>query len=147
MIWLAGPNNQPLLVPDQDLADALLRALRRDGDDHVRLVFLSSCQSATRSPSDAFRGLAPKLVQAGVPAVLAMQDLAPIETARAFSQVFYRQLLQHGLGGPGGQPSARPAVDQPFARGSHPRAVHAPRRRPAADARPRTPRHRGNGVR
>ena len=96
MVWLAGPNNQPFLTSDQNLADSLQRALRRDGNDPLRLVFLSTCQSATRSPSDAFRGLAPKLVQTGVPAVLAMQDLVPIETARAFSQVFYRQLLQHG---------------------------------------------------
>ncbi len=96
MVWLAGPNNQPLLTSDQNLADSLQRALRRDGNDPLRLVFLSTCQSATRSPGDAFRGLAPKLVQTGVPAVLAMQDLVPIETARAFSQVFYRQLLQHG---------------------------------------------------
>ena len=74
-----------------------MRALKRTSGDLIRLVFLSSCQTATRSPSDAFRGLAPMLVQAGVPAVLAMQDLVPIDTARTFSQVFYRQLLQHGL--------------------------------------------------
>ena len=64
---------------------------------YLRLVFLASCQTATYSPSDAFSAFAPRLVRAGVPAVLAMQDLVPVETARAFSQVFYRQLLRHGL--------------------------------------------------
>ncbi|MFZ2359005.1 MAG: CHAT domain-containing protein [Anaerolineae bacterium] len=63
----------------------------------LRLVFLASCETATYSPSDAFSAFAPRLVRAGVPAVLAMQDLAPVETARAFAQVFYRQLLRHGL--------------------------------------------------
>ncbi|MCP4514917.1 MAG: CHAT domain-containing protein, partial [Delftia sp.] len=61
-----------------------------------RLVFLTACQSATRSTSDAFLGLAPKLVGAGVPAVVAMQDAVTVETARKLSAAFYRQLLAHG---------------------------------------------------
>ncbi|MCB0086965.1 MAG: CHAT domain-containing protein, partial [Caldilineaceae bacterium] len=75
----------------RQLADADIQ-----NDDKLRLVFLASCQTAARSPADAFRGLAPRLVQAGVPAVLAMQDLVPVDTARAFATTFYRQLLQHG---------------------------------------------------
>ena len=43
-----------------------------------------------------FLGLAPKLVAAGVPAVLAMQDLVPIKTATEFSATFYRELLEYG---------------------------------------------------
>ncbi|HEX6861233.1 MAG TPA: SIR2 family protein, partial [Thermoanaerobaculia bacterium] len=63
----------------------------------LRLAFLACCQSATRSPADALRGLAPALVSAGVPAVVAMQDLVPVETARRFAAVFYGRLLVHGL--------------------------------------------------
>jgi formylglycine-generating enzyme required for sulfatase activity len=37
------------------------------------------------------------LIAAGVPAVLAMQDQVPVNTAREFSRVFYRRLLAHGL--------------------------------------------------
>ena len=37
------------------------------------LVFLASCETAKRSPKDAFRGTAPQLVAAGLPAVIAMQ--------------------------------------------------------------------------
>jgi hypothetical protein len=65
-------------------------------EDKLRLVFLASCETATRDRTDAFRGFAPKLVDAGVPAVLAMQDLVAVDTAREFTRVFYRQLLQHG---------------------------------------------------
>ncbi len=39
-----------------------------------RLIFLAACQSAARSTIDTFLGLAPKLVTAGVPAIVAMQD-------------------------------------------------------------------------
>ena len=60
------------------------------------LVFLAACQSATRSTADAFRGLGPKLVSAGVPAVIAMQDNVTVKSARQFSATFYRRLLEHG---------------------------------------------------
>jgi hypothetical protein len=69
--------------------------LTRQGES-LRLVFLASCQTAVRSSADAFRGFAPQLISAGVPAVLAMQDLVPIDTAREFASIFYRRLLQHG---------------------------------------------------
>lgn len=99
-LLLADEANQVRLVSEAELAELLsyqLADTATQREDKLRLVFLASCQSATRSPADAFRGLAPRLVQAGVPAVLAMQDLVPIETAREFSQVFYQRLLAHGL--------------------------------------------------
>lgn len=65
-------------------------------EPNLRLVVLGSCQSATQSPGDAFRGFAPGLIVHGVPAVLAMQDRVPVATARAFHRVFYEQLFQHG---------------------------------------------------
>jgi len=74
-----------------------LAGVKEQQEGGLQLVFLASCQTATRSPADAFRGFAPSLVAAGVPAVLAMQDLVPVITAQAFTQTFYRQLFQHGL--------------------------------------------------
>ncbi|MCA9988501.1 MAG: CHAT domain-containing protein, partial [Anaerolineales bacterium] len=65
-------------------------------EEKLRLVFLASCETAKQSPADAFRGFAPQLVAAGVPAVLVMQDLVPVTTARQFSASFYEALLQHG---------------------------------------------------
>ena len=65
--------------------------------ERPRLVFLAACQSASRATGDAFRGLGPKLIQAGVPAVVAMQDVVAIQTARKLGEIFYRRLAEHGI--------------------------------------------------
>lgn len=100
VLFLADQDNQVQPVHDSELRDMLARQSgdASDGsDDRPRLVFLASCDSAKRDTANAFRGLAPMLVAAGVPAVLAMQDRVPILTARAFTATFYRRLLYHGL--------------------------------------------------
>jgi ActR/RegA family two-component response regulator len=61
-----------------------------------QLVVLAACQSATQSLSDVFTGLGPKLVQIGLPAVVAMQADITMLTARRFAATFYRQLIAHG---------------------------------------------------
>jgi formylglycine-generating enzyme required for sulfatase activity len=98
-LYLADDHNRVMEVWDDDFAAMLARQLAgvNAQQSGLQLVFLASCQTATRSPADAFRGFAPSLVAAGVPAVLAMQDLVPVPTAQAFTRVFYRQLFQHGL--------------------------------------------------
>jgi hypothetical protein len=65
--------------------------------ERPRLVFLAACQSATRSEQDAFLGLAPRLVCAEIPAVIAMQERVSVEHARTFTAHFYRNLLAHGI--------------------------------------------------
>jgi CHAT domain/Mucin-2 protein WxxW repeating region len=98
-LFLADTNNQVALAVDQEVAAMLARQLAdidTQRQDKLRLVFLESCQTATRSPADAFRGFAPHLVAAGVPAVVAMQDQVPFVTAREFAETFYRRLLDHG---------------------------------------------------
>lgn len=92
ILYLADRDNQTAPVTESELAEMLARLATPP-----RLVYLSSCQSATRSPADAFRGFAPRLVQAGVPAVVAMQDLVAIDTARELTAAFYERLLAHGL--------------------------------------------------
>ena len=98
VLLLADAKNQVQRAAAEEIAAMLARRLSGDAlnDDKLRLVFLASCQTATRSPADAFRGVAPRLVQAGVPAVVAMQDLVPVQTARDFAATFYRRLLTHG---------------------------------------------------
>ena len=91
-LFLAGDDGRVARVVENEFAEMLMRQ-----GESLRLIFLASCQTATRSSADAFRGFAPRLVDAGVPAVMAMQDLVPIATARAFAGTFYRQLMRHGL--------------------------------------------------
>lgn len=92
---LADADNQPLFVADADIASMFDRLVHDAAA--LRVLFLAACESATRSPADAFRGLAPQLIRAGIPAVVAMQELVPVDTARTFSRVFYQRLLEHGM--------------------------------------------------
>lgn len=74
-----------------------LRALFHDESGMLRLVFLNACKTAVateRADRDAFAGIATMLVDAGVPAVLAMQ--APISDAAAlvFADTFYKRIVR-----------------------------------------------------
>lgn len=91
VLFLANAQDEVALVKDVALAEMLARQ-----DDPPALVFLASCQGATRSSFDAFRGLAPQLIGAGVPAVLAMQGQVTVQTVRTFTSTFYNDLLRHG---------------------------------------------------
>jgi hypothetical protein len=79
------------------VADTKFTNMVRGLRDRPRLVFLSACQSATRGGHDAFVGLAPKLVRANVPAVVAMQDQVSMDDARTLTRHFYANLFEHGL--------------------------------------------------
>jgi hypothetical protein len=82
----------------QQVEDATLVARLRSLQPLPHLVFLASCESARRSADrrNPFVGLAPQLIQAGVPAVVAMQDVVSTLAARELTQDFYRYLLEHG---------------------------------------------------
>ena len=98
-LYLADELNQLDLVSADQFAALLARRLAdvdQRYEEKLRLVFLASCETAKRSSKDAFLGVAPQLVTAGVPAVLAMQDLVPVQTSRTFSGSFYTSLLRHG---------------------------------------------------
>lgn len=62
--------------------------------ERLRLVVLNSCRGATTSAARPLAGMAPLLVQAGVPAVVAMQDAILDEHALAFARTFYHHLLR-----------------------------------------------------
>lgn len=78
-------------VDDVELA-AMIERLSRT----LRLVVLMCCHSAHRHPEAADIGLTPRLLAAGVPAVLAMHTLMPIDAARAFTRAFYAELWSSG---------------------------------------------------
>jgi len=90
-LYLQDEEGDTHIITDDALIGMLVRQQVRP-----RLVFLAACQSATRSTADAFLGLGPKLVAAGVPAVVAMQDLVAIRTVQKLSSAFYRCLAEHG---------------------------------------------------
>ena len=82
------------LAADVDFANLLAA-----GAEQPHLLFLSACETAQRVKEDThpFVGLGPRLIEAGVPAVVAMQELVPVKTAHELVRVFARQLARHGL--------------------------------------------------
>jgi hypothetical protein len=73
-------------------ADMLAQHLRGTS---VRLVVLNACQTALTSEIDAFMGVAPALVRAGLPAVVAMQMETPDNSAFLFAKEFYKALVDN----------------------------------------------------
>ncbi len=90
-------NQQGILVFENERGDA-----RRVNEDTVaillqdarnlRVVVLNACQGAQTSTQNPFAGTAPRLVQVGVPAVLAMQYAITDQAALDFSSEFYKTL-------------------------------------------------------
>jgi hypothetical protein len=68
----------------------VFRALLADRD--LRLVFLNACESARPGGQGLFSGVAQALVQAGVPAVVAMQFRIRDDAASTLAGAFYRGL-------------------------------------------------------
>jgi DNA-binding beta-propeller fold protein YncE len=58
----------------------------------LRLVVLNACEGALTSPTDPFAGVAPSIVQQGIPAVIAMQFEITDAAAIVFAQGFYEAL-------------------------------------------------------
>lgn len=61
-------------------------------EDTLRLVVLNACSTSVSSEARPFSGVATSLVQAGIPAVVAMQASITDMAALQFSQVFYESL-------------------------------------------------------
>ncbi len=78
-------HGNPQMV-DAEVLAAYLRG------SNVRLVILNACDSARSDPADSFAGVAPRLVQAGLPAVVAMQTYLPDPCAPVFAAACYRAL-------------------------------------------------------
>lgn len=76
--------NKTWLVDDDQFANLYL-----GHDDRLGLISLATCESAKTDDPPGFVGIAPKLVQRGVPAVVAMQYKVRITTAKVFLEAFY----------------------------------------------------------
>jgi|GEM_PF-2342153 len=71
------------------LDDARFANLYLGFDDHLGLISLATCESATTDSPQSFLGVAPQLVQRGIPAVVAMQYSVSVDTAKIFLGDFY----------------------------------------------------------
>ncbi|MBN1248959.1 MAG: PQQ-binding-like beta-propeller repeat protein, partial [Anaerolineae bacterium] len=74
----------------------LCRMLAHQGAQ-PQLVFLSVCQSAVGPDGHVLNGLAAKLVEVGVPAVVAMRDRVQMRAAQQLARTFYEGLARHGM--------------------------------------------------
>jgi hypothetical protein len=84
-----------LILEDQEeRADRVSASLlgQMVADSNLRLALLNTCQSATTGGDSAVGGLAHRLVKAGLPAVVAMQQAISDGSSVAFSRGFYGAL-------------------------------------------------------
>jgi ATP/maltotriose-dependent transcriptional regulator MalT len=88
---LEGEQRQTALV-DEQTVQALFA-----GSKSTRLAVLNACQSATLSATQPFVGMAPRLLQRQLSAVVAMQQPITDRAARVFANAFYQTLA---LGSP-----------------------------------------------
>jgi formylglycine-generating enzyme required for sulfatase activity len=97
-LFLEKPDGRADRVSGRDLATRI-----RELDDRPRLAVLVSCQSAgtgkepTGQDSSALAAVGPRLAEAGVPAVIAMQGNLTMRTAAAFLPVLFQELRRDGL--------------------------------------------------
>jgi formylglycine-generating enzyme required for sulfatase activity len=102
-LYLENDDGTLAIVRDSELAPKLASA-----GPLPHLVFLAACESGTQAAASAapgagvrqphpFVGLGPRLVQAGIPAVVAMQERVAMDLARQLTADFYRTLLKEGV--------------------------------------------------
>lgn len=77
---------------EADPVDAATMAAALYGT-RLRLAFLSACQSAQAGRETLLNAVAPSLILAGIPAVIAMQQTLPDTDAFLFARGFYEALL------------------------------------------------------
>jgi hypothetical protein len=96
-LWLEDEQGAVARVSGTELVAQL-----RDLQQRPRLIVLASCQSAgaSESPSIGDNGeiaaLGPRLAEAGVPAVIAMQGNVMMKTIAEFMPVFFKELERDG---------------------------------------------------
>lgn len=77
-----------------ELDDARFAAMFLGAEDHLGLVSLATCESAKSDSPQGFLGIAPQIVQKGVPAVVAMQYSVRLTTAKTFLKYFYKAIAE-----------------------------------------------------
>jgi hypothetical protein len=90
-LWFEDDAGQVARVSGNELATRV-----RELAERPRLIVLASCQSAGTGAGDALTALGPRLAEAGIPAVLAMQGNISMETVARFMPQFFAQLQRDG---------------------------------------------------
>jgi len=90
-LWLEDDQGKVARVSGSELALRMKELVERP-----RLVVLASCESAGDGTGDALSALGPRLAEAGIPAVLAMQGKISIQTVSEFMPVFFQELQLDG---------------------------------------------------
>lgn len=96
-LWLEDDSGNVKVTTGTELVEVLARLIRLP-----RLVVLASCQSggtgeeAHSEDEGVLAALGPRLAEAGIPAVVAMQGNVRQKTVAAFMPVFFRELLKDG---------------------------------------------------
>jgi hypothetical protein len=89
-LFLENEQGEVHPVDEKLLAEAFL------GVRDLRLVTLIACHGGAPTSDDPFSGLARRLVQRGVPSVIAMRREVSIDSARFFTRHLYRHIAQTG---------------------------------------------------
>lgn len=87
---LVDDSDKTWLVDDERFANIF-----NGYDDHLGLISMATCESAQSDDPQGFSGIAPQLVQRGVPSVVAMQYKVYIKTAKVFLEEFYTCVAAH----------------------------------------------------
>lgn len=87
---LVDDSDKTWLVDDERFANIF-----NGYDDHLGLISMATCESAQSDDPQGFSGIAPQLVQRGVPSVVAMQYKIYIKTAKVFLEEFYTCVAAH----------------------------------------------------
>ncbi|MGO1068804.1 CHAT domain-containing protein [Lysobacter sp. CA199] len=96
------PDGAPrlLLENDEGLGDVVrgeeLVQRIAAADERPRLIILASCRGAGGQGDQALAALAPRLLLAGVPNVLAMQGDVSVKSVERFMRRFFRELVKDG---------------------------------------------------
>jgi hypothetical protein len=90
-LWLEDSQGQVARLSGSELFQRL-----REIDAHPRLAVLVSCQSAGDGEGDALAAIGPRMAEAGVPAVIAMQGNLTMETAAQLMPTFFAELQRDG---------------------------------------------------
>jgi hypothetical protein len=90
-LWLEDESGKIARITSTELVTRLRELERRP-----RMVILVSCQSAGRGTGEVLTALGPRLAEAGIPAVLAMQDNLYMDTVARFMPAFLAELQKDG---------------------------------------------------